>query len=65
MSLIADAFSPPKAKEPEPMPTRDTAVDEDSERKRRAMMGIGAGTAMLSGPGGVSTELTGTRQSYG
>lgn len=67
MSMITDAFSSPKPQKIEPLPTRDTAADavaEDQERRRKALLGLGAGAQMLSGPGGVSTELTGTRQLY-
>ncbi|GAB2178704.1 hypothetical protein [Dongia sp. agr-C8] len=64
MSFIGDAFSAPKQKV-EPIPTRDTAADAlDAEReaKRRALLGMGGlGSTMLSGPGGVTRELTGTR----
>ena len=66
MSTVVDMFdgggSKPKI---EPMPTRNTAadaLDPDAERKRRALLGMtGAGQTMLSGPGGVPSELTGTR----
>jgi hypothetical protein len=65
MSMIADAFGGSPKVKVEPMPTRDTAADAvdeaEAERKRRALLGYGAASTMLSGPGGVPTELTGTR----
>jgi hypothetical protein len=55
-------FSGPKAKKVEPMPTRDDAADAlDEEKKRRAKL-QGMASTMLTGPSGVTTELTGTRQ---
>lgn len=58
--MITDAFSTPKPAKVEPLPTRDTAADAvaadaENERQRHAVL------TMLSGSGGVSTELTGTR----
>lgn len=68
MSFITDAFSTPKVKS-EPPVTRDTAADAvnaEDERKRKIGSGYGAGTLMLSGPGGVTTgELTSTRSANG
>jgi len=48
----------------EPVPTRNDAadnLDSDAERRKRLAAGYGAGTTFLSGPGGVSSEMTGTR----
>jgi hypothetical protein len=68
MSFIADAISPKKPKV-EPVPTRDTAADAvdtpEEERKKKINSGYGAGTLMLTGPGGVTGELTGTRSANG
>jgi hypothetical protein len=67
MTMISDAFTEPKKQKIEPIPTRDTAADavaDEDEQKRRSLLGMGAGSQMLSGPGGVSGELTGTRKLY-
>jgi hypothetical protein len=55
-------FSTPK-QHTEPMPTRDTAADavDEAEKKRRATL-QGMRSTMLTSPGGVTTELTGTRR---
>lgn len=68
MTMISDAFSEPKKQKIEPIPTRDSAADavsDDDEQRRKIGAGIGAGTAMLSGSGGVARELTGTRSAGG
>lgn len=54
----------------EPLPTRDTAADAvsddpESERKKRVAAGYGGSSFMLTGPGGVTGELTGTRSANG
>jgi len=53
---------PSPRKEVEPIPTRDTAADaaQEEENKRRARL-QGMSSTMLTSPGGVVTELTGTR----
>jgi hypothetical protein len=60
-------FTGPKKPKVEPMPTRDSAADYDpeEERRKRIASGVGAGTVLLSGPGGVGSELTGTRSASG
>jgi hypothetical protein len=68
MSTIMDAFSSAPKPKVEPIPTRDTAADvvsADDERRRKIGAGYGAGTQMLSGSGGVASELTGTRSAGG
>jgi hypothetical protein len=68
MSTIIDGLSSPKQPKVEPIPTRDTAADAvsaDDERRRKIGAGYGAGTQMLSGSGGVASELTGTRSAGG
>jgi hypothetical protein len=68
MSTFVEAFTGPKKPKVEPIPTRDTAAESlnaEDEHKRRIASGVGAGTVMLSGPGGVSAELTGTRSANG
>lgn len=68
MTFVADLFSSTPKPKVEPTPTRDTAADSinaDDERRRRIAAGLGAGTQMLSGAGGVSSELTGTRTANG
>jgi hypothetical protein len=54
-----------KVEPPPPPPTRDTAADalqqqEEEAKKRRAAL-QGMTSTMLTGAGGVATELTGTR----
>jgi hypothetical protein len=59
-------FSPSPAPKIEPPPTRDTAADglqqqqEEEAKKRRAAL-QGMTSTMLSGSGGVTTELSGSR----
>ena len=68
MSAIADMFTGGPKPKVEPIPTRNTAADNldpDAERRKRVAAGYGAGTTMLSGPGGVGGEMTGTRAASG
>ena len=68
MSVVADMFSGGPKPKVEPMPTRDTAADNldpEAERRKRIASGYGAGTVLLSGPSGVTSELTGTRSAGG
>lgn len=69
MSLISDMVSGGDKPKTEPLPTRDTAADAvdeaEKERRRRAGLGYGGSPAMLSGPSGVGTEMTGTRSAGG
>ena len=58
-------FKPSPPPKVAPPPTRDTAADalqmqEEEAKKRRAAL-QGMASTMLSGSGGVTTELTGTR----
>jgi hypothetical protein len=68
MSMVADMFSGGPKPKTEPIPTRDMAADStdpDAERRRRLAKGYGPGSVMLSGPGGVVQEMTGTRSAGG
>lgn len=68
MTIFTDMFSGGSKAKVEPIPTRDTAADNldpDTERRKRVAAGYGAGTYMLTGPGGVASEMTGTRSAGG
>ncbi|HVO01488.1 MAG TPA: hypothetical protein VMT54_04765 [Candidatus Cybelea sp.] len=64
MSFVGDLFHHPKP-QIQPAPTRADAAEalqlrEEEERKRRALMAGVTGT-QLTGTGGVTNELIGTR----
>ena len=68
MSFVGELFHHPKP-QVTPAPTRADAGEalqkrEDAERRRRALMAGTTGT-QLTGTGGVTNELTGTRMLTG
>lgn len=65
MSEVGSIFSSPKQPKIEPAPTRDTAAaDAEQERIRRAAQS-GRSSTMLTGPYGVVSDSTGSRQLAG